>query len=171
MRYERARANQKYLEMVVTGEKVISRCCSLSRLLSQSRRRGIPVFRAFGPSLGRCQATPSFPAKKKQICHGHRSQVTLSSLEPPPRIRPTASTNSSSIRLCLSSIASNRLDNSNFPSVDSFSSVSSAVSGSNDPDRCSGLCRNALAPSPSRLGGTILCRVVADDSRRRLTGP
>lgn len=142
-------------EMVVTGERSDGSRPPLSSLLSLSfccpvqARRNSRLVRSFGRSLGRLRPghkAASFRKKKFNIekQRGYEVTVTLSlrhtflPLLPlldsllSTRMPLTTSCRSSSIRCCLFSIESNLLAHSKLPNVDSFSSVSSAVSGSHN---------------------------------------
>lgn len=133
MRYEGSRANKKYEGNGCAGEEVMVVVVGTSLLslspLEATRNIGRPVGRL--PS----HARPGLagPDIKK-------TNVTIPLLSPrhvlpsgrPRRSPLTSSVRSSSIRLCRMSIESSLLSHSSFPNVASFSSVSSAVSGSNN---------------------------------------
>ena len=141
---------------VVMVADPLSSLPSLSFCCPVETRRNFRLVRSFGRLVGhsahsvsvtrslRPRARPQGQAKqmrhfgkkkKKKVTRSHRHALLslpllLSLLS--TRIPLTTSCSSSSIRCCLFSIESNRLAHSKFPNVDSFSSVSSAVSGSHN---------------------------------------
>lgn len=144
---ERIRNTNGVCSRVSDGSSRLS-LLSLSPL-EATRDLGRPVvrsvFRSVGcprePKLGR----PRLSLVKKQttiplrsLCHPvimSRPLPTTTGSTGTRRHRrspPTTSVRSSSIRFCRLSIESSRLSHSRFPNVASFSSVSPAVSGSNN---------------------------------------
>src|SRR5712671_4955549 len=123
--------------MIVAGgeEKGDGLVALFCRSVVESRRGGIPVVRSRsvvrtetdGRSLGHSffVLIKKQPRKKRYVSPCHLPSLL--------RIPLTTSIKSSSILFCRFSIDSSRLAHSKFPNVDSFSSVSPAVSSSHNP--------------------------------------